>query len=78
LARSETPTETPNIYDAINNKPPVGVAHSDTDANNLKCLEPTPITAANRSSSPVGAQGTEPRPTLTNIKRARAAADLAK
>jgi len=37
-APQTTGSDTTNLYDAINNRPPVGVAHSDVDANNLKYI----------------------------------------
>lgn len=37
-APQTTGSDTTNIYDAVDNIPPAGVAHSDVDANNLKYI----------------------------------------
>lgn len=37
-APQTTGSDTTNIYDAVDNRPPAGVAHSDADANNLKYI----------------------------------------
>lgn len=37
-APQTTGADTTNIYDAVDNRPPGGVAHSDVDANNLKYI----------------------------------------